>query len=334
MNFFYLGIDHKRASLDKREEAYRQRGEINFFCRHSLADAAVLFTCNRVEIYGAADNKLSASREISLLRERFPGLFGAAYVKDNTIGTLRHALRLASGLQSQLVGESEILKQLSSWLIRELGSSHLGSFWGEVISAAEWIRARSGLDRDSSNIADIILDDLGAKKRIVVIGTGKIAALFAKSKIKGVEVIFVSRKKHKRARRLAKKTGGAAALMNDLQNVVLEADALISATSSPHYVIGRDQILEIMRKRQKDLHVFDLAVPRDIEPGARSVPGVVANDLDDLTANFDKQNIRLLPRIKKAELLIEWKIKMFQKELWKDAFKSWYKTQPAGIKAG
>jgi glutamyl-tRNA reductase len=93
-------------------------------------------------------------------------------------------------------------------------------------------------------------------------------------------------------------------------------------------------MFEISRSRRKDLYIFDLAVPRDIEPGAGNIPGIFIKNIDDLTANFDNHNVKLLPRIKRAELLIEKEIKVLQKEIIKNAVKSWNKAQPAGIETG
>jgi len=109
---------------------------------------------------------------------------------------------------------------------------------------------------------------------------------------------------------------------------------LVSATTSPHYVISLEQMFEIKRRRQKNLYVFDLAVPRDVEPGAENIPGIFVKNIDDLSVIFDKQNIKLLPQIRTAELLIENKIKILEKELIKDAVKNWNKAQPVSIETG
>ena len=334
MNFYYLGIDHKRAALNLREEAYRIRGKIDFFLKHIMTNAAAVFTCNRVEIYGVVEDRHFANKAINLFRKHFPEIFSEAYTEDGNHGTLRHALRLASGLESQIIGEREILEQLNSWAIRLSGEPQLQIFWNRIILAATEIRKTSGLDRDNSDIAEIILNDLSKKQKIVVVGTGKVADLFAQNRTEGTEMIFVARKKHKRAKQLARKAGGTAVLIDNLSDVAKDADVLISATSSPHYVVTLEQMFEINRIRQKDLYVFDLAVPRDIEPGAENIPGIYVTNIDDLSVNFDRQNVKLLPRIERAELLIENKIKILKKEIIQDAFKSRHKARPVGVETG
>ncbi|MFH1552366.1 MAG: hypothetical protein ABID83_01835 [Candidatus Omnitrophota bacterium] len=334
MTFYLIGIDHKTVPLMMREETYRQRQDIHDFWQTAAGEAAVLFTCNRVEIYGVAENRHSAREAITLFQGHFPELFGEAYAENENNGTLRHALRLASGLESQLIGEREILEQLSSWARRLSGNLQLQYFWDRVIRAAKEIRTMSGLEWDNSDVAEIILKDLSKKQKIIVVGTGKIAGLFAEKRTEGIEMIFVARKKHKQAKQLARKAGGTAVLMDDLSDRAADADVLVSATTSPHYVISLEQMFEIRRRRQKDLYVFDLAVPRDIEPGAESIPGIFVKNIDDLAINFDKRNARLLPQIKRAELLIEDKMRTLREELVQDAFKGWHKAQFVGAKTG
>lgn len=334
MNFYYLGIDHKRTSLEKREEAYRMREEIEFFCRHMMTDAAALFTCNRIEVYGVAESEKDAVRDIGLFRDRFPNFYREAYVEYSTRGALRHSLRLATGLESQLIGEKEILKQLRSWSKRLSSNSQLRYFWDKVILNARKIRMTSGFNQVNADIAKIVLKELSESKKIVVVGTGKVADLFAENNTNGIEMIFVARKKHKKAKQLARKASGSAVLVDHLSEEARDADILVSATSSPHYVISLEQMFEISRSRRKDLYIFDLAVPRDIEPGAGNIPGIFIKNIDDLITNFDNHNVKLLPRIKRAELLIEKEIKVLQKETIKNAVKSRYKAQPIGIETG
>lgn len=335
MTFYSIGIDYSTAALDKRERAYKRKENIRSFCRRALADAAVLVTCNRIEIYGAVDDEDAAEYEMGLIKQEFPEVFGKARTHASGEDILRHALRLASGLESQIRGEKEILKQLVSWREKELAGSRLGHFWDKVIKEARKIRIGSGLVATAPNIAEVIVKEFGIKGRVVVIGTGKIASLFAEIKEQDVEMVFVANKNHKKAKQLAGRNGGSAVLIDRLTDVARGADFIISATSSPHYVLSLEQLFEIEKRRgSRELHIFDLAFPRDIEPGAGNMPGISVRDLEKLNSVFEKHNDRSNKDFSGSESLIGPGVEKIYKELKDDEVKSRNQAKPAGIKAG
>ncbi|MFC1479955.1 hypothetical protein ACFL5Y_00710 [Candidatus Omnitrophota bacterium] len=339
MTFYLIGIDHKNAPLMVREETYRQRQDIYDFWQTAAGEAAVLFTCNRVEVYGAARDVSSVKKTINLFRIRFPGLFDRAYVKKGNGEVIHHALRLASGLESLLLGEREIMEQLNSWISQDLFPVPLRKMWMKTLIQAQDIRNKSALDGYVHNIAELVLEDLSLrvgtkeKKKIVIIGTGKIARLFAEKYTPRMDLYFVSRKKHSKARRLAEKAGGTAVLMKDLSGVLSAADTVISATSSPHYVLRKHQLIPIIEKREKDLYIYDLAVPRDIEPDIKNIKGALVRNLDDLVPLFEKNNRNLFRHVQRAEFLIEEAMKILKEEGDIDAHPAWDAAQLAGVNA-
>ncbi|MBU4312634.1 MAG: hydroxymethylbilane synthase [Candidatus Omnitrophica bacterium] len=282
MILYLIGIDHKSATIQEREPLYRRRSEITDFWKGIGEDHVALFTCNRIELYGISEDIFSVSRAIGLFQERFPEFSEYSYVKEGRDEVIEHAFRLACGLESRIIGEKEILKQLDSWIKEDSFPLIWKNIWSEVLDRAKHIRASSGLDSVKNNIAKIVFKDLGFKKNIVIIGTGKIAQIFSENKPLGVNLYFVARKKHKKAKRLAKESGGSAVLLDDLGKLLLGADAVISATSSPHYVLRKEHFLDILQKRNRPLFLYDLAVPRDIEPGVGRIPGIFLQNLDDL----------------------------------------------------
>ena len=304
MILYLIGIDYRSAPISLREPIYRRRSEIVSFCRDTGEEISALFTCNRIELYGISENIFQAARSIKLFQERFPHVFELSYVKQGTEEVIEHALRLACGLESQIAGEEEITQQLNSWVSQDSFSWVSREIWNEILVRAEDIRIKSGLKGVKDNIAKIIFKDLEGQKKMVVIGTGKIARVFSENKPAGVSLYFAARKKHKRATRLARQAGAKAILLDDLPDAFLRADAVISATSSPHYVLKKGHFLDISKKRQRPLYVYDLAVPRDVEPDAGKVPGIFLQNLDDLDPVFKEHNKALDSHIKKAELLI------------------------------
>lgn len=307
MTFYLLGIDYNHVPLFVREEAYRRRRELEEYFRDK---APVLFTCNRTEVYGIAENGFEAEKEIHLAKEAFPLVFGSAYSEYETQEVVLHALRLATGLKSQLVGERQILKQLKAWISESAMHPDLERMWKKVMDEAEEIRMKTGLDSEY-DISRIVMEDLTDKmhlkkrKTIVIVGTGKVAELFAESNNGKHDLYFVSRKNHSRARRLAKVSGGEVVKREDLFKVLKDADVLVSATRSPHYVIKKKDLIFIMKGRERPLHIYDLAVPRDIEHTAWDVKDLYLNDMDTLGEVFDRVNRRKLLNARKAYREIE-----------------------------
>ncbi|NQT33336.1 MAG: hypothetical protein HQ594_06680 [Candidatus Omnitrophica bacterium] len=310
MTFYLIGIDHKTVRLSVREGAHKVRRRIERFLREDMeGKASILFTCNRVEVYGIGEDFLEAKENISLICEAFPEVFKDAYTEYGTHKVLVHALRLAIGLESQLLGEKEIMKQLKSWTGKGELNQHLKVMWGKVLKGAEVIRRATGLEGES-NIARIVMEDISGKlssngkTAIAIIGTGKVAELFAKENNGLYDLYFIARKKHSKARRLAKLSGGSAEVKEDLLDAIGSVDVLISATSSPHYVLKKRELLSALKKRNKAFYIYDLAVPRDIEPDVWDTNGLYLDDIDTLSPKFRKEGDKFLHEAALADILI------------------------------
>lgn len=134
MTFFCLGLDHKRATIDIREAVYFRRKEINsFWADRGGKDTATLYTCNRFEVYGVAENEFEAWAKVSLFKERFGGLFDNNYAMYGAENVLAHLSSLAAGLESQVRGELQIEKQLVSWSRKEGFPASLARIAGEAL---------------------------------------------------------------------------------------------------------------------------------------------------------------------------------------------------------
>ena len=310
MVLYLIGVDYNTANLKVREDIYKLRDEITCLWQAPGQEKAVLFTCNRIELYGLAGDIFLASSEIEKFRERFSLVFKHSYVKQGSQEVIEHALRLAVGLESQVKGEREILEQLRRWIRQEPFPRTLKRIWTEVLISSEEIRSGSDLNDRNNNIAGIIFDDLDKRfeqkqeKEIAVIGTGKVAQIFAENNRDGINLHFVARRKLNRAQRLARRSGGKAILPEGLGGLILSVDAMVSATSSPHRVLNHGHFSNIGARRKPPLYLYDLAMPRDVAPDVKDIPGVFLQDLDDLGVVFRRHNKELDGCIKKAELLI------------------------------
>ena len=311
MYFYLTGIDYRRAPIEVRDEIYRQRKAISdFWSVNDPHGSAVLMTCNRIEIYGAARYADNAFGHISRFAESFPNFAKYAYVKYGEAEVFRHALRLAVGLESQIKGEGQILEQLKRWR-RDIPQGNINDLWARAISLVQKIRAASGLDGYNSNIAALVFEDirkkLNSKKRyeVIVIGTGKIAELIARYKSPEARLIFVAHKNYIKALALAGESGGEALYLKDLPQLLSKADVLICATASPHCIIRTEHLGARTIGRGNPLHIYDLSIPRSVEPKIAQVEGVFLQNLDDLGDIFYRHNESVREEVELASGLIE-----------------------------
>lgn len=313
MYFYLIGIDYKTAPLGVRENFYRQRLKIIDFWR--VKEAASLFTCNRIEIYGISNNTDTAFGYFAEFIQIFPGFFKYAYIKYGEKEVFQHALRLASGLESQLQGELQIYQQLDNWQRQEYLPFALDELWGKVLSLAKDIRSQSGLNEEENNIARVLYDDLNnyfksaQTVEIIVVGTGKIAELLARYRQPRMHLNFVAHKNYQKAIDLARIAQGKVFLLKDLSGLVSRADVLISATSSPHYVLKRGDFF----RAPHPFYIYDLALPRDTEPSVRDLPGIFLSNLDDLTRVIRQFNQGNQEKIQLASRLIAEAISGYRK---------------------
>jgi len=306
------------------------RHQIRVFWKKQPGESEVLFTCNRVEVYAAAKDLLTINRNRLLFKNLFSGVFGNAYVNIGNETVLRHFLRVATGLESQFVGEAQIVNQLEEWMNKEGFSDSIKTFLKEALDRGREIRKSIDQSENLSgeDIADVVIKDAAFKlngfsgKKLIVIGTGKIAQLFGEKRIEGADIYFASRKKHSRVRQISEKAGGQAILMKELGHHIETADVIVSATSSPHYILKEDHIREPLNKRETDLHMYDLAVPRDIEPSIGKLQKIHLKNIDDLNIRIKERNDQVREYVSLAENLIENVLDDPGRGVGRDAYKS------------
>ena len=142
-------------------------------------------------------------------------------------------------------------------------------------------------------------------REIVIIGTGKIAELFARHRPSKAHITFVAHKNYQKAETLAKYSGGETLPLQDLPRIITKAAAVISATSSPHYILKKEHFNNYPVRRERPLYVYDLAIPRDAEPEIGAIAGVLLQNLDDLGHIFSRYNEFRRERVELASRLIE-----------------------------
>jgi len=294
MTFYLIGIDHKIAPIDIREAVYWKREKIaEFWADYTACRIAVFSTCNRMEIYGIAKNTPEAKEAVSIFKKRFSEYFADSYIIYGEKNIFRHLVRLAAGLESQIKGELQIFSQLGTWAGREDFPQALGRLVHEALLAGLEIRTRASLNRPENNIAALLYKNLLEHNQsdnllnIAVVGTGKIAELLAHYKPQGTRLYFAAHKNIIKAQELARISQGTALWLKELPGLLLNADVLISASSCPHMVFNKNYFLKIAALRDRELYIYDLAVPRNVSPDVKSVNGVILKNIDEAILNVD-----------------------------------------------
>ncbi len=291
MNFYLIGIDYKSAPIDTRESVYRQRVIISqfWFQRHSR-QAASLVTCNRYEIYVATDQTEKLKISVDIFKKQFSEFLRYGYEKRGYAEVLRHLVRLGTGLISQIKGELQILQQLKAWAQQKELPKPLYDVLEKAIFLAEEIRLRAGLNSKTDNIATLVVRDIlqafpeNKNLKIVIAGTGKIAELFVVYKPPRAKIYFAAHKNFIKAQKLAISASGEAVFFDKLPQLLLEADILISATTSPHIIFTHEYFSRISNLRKNKLYIYDLAIPRDVSPSVKGLSGIVLKNVDDMAS--------------------------------------------------
>jgi glutamyl-tRNA reductase len=297
MNFYLIGIDHRKAPISIREAVYWKRAEVaGFLAKLPAGRAAILSTCSRFEIYGVTKDPFNAGVIVDLLKDKFRPLFNNTYTIYSQEKVLKHLVRLAAGLESQIRGELQIYSQLGAWAGQDNFPPKIAGLVHDALLAAHDVRMKNGLNKPDNNIAvfvyEKILSEIHPNKllNIAVVGTGKIAELFAAYKPQGVRLYFAAHKNISKAEGLAHKAQGKALFLKELPEYLKTADVLISATASPHRVFDKNYFLKIAVSRKQELYIYDLALPRDVAPGVKDIDGIILKNIDEVFINVDLKN--------------------------------------------
>ncbi len=299
MVFVVCGLNHKTAPLNIREKfALAASNDSNILHRFTddldVDEAAVLFTCNRTEIYcNTTDPKIiipwiSTEKDIPINE-------ASSYFYSHTEeSAIKHLLRVGSGLDSMMLGEPQILGQIKKAysLASQAGTigSNLDSIFQYVFQACKKIRSTSGIGKNPISIAYAAAQLVGnffqnyANLNVFIIGSGDTSALVAKYLYQsGVRKFIVTSRTQEKAEILSAELQGKTVPIINFSEHLANADVIISATSCPLPFINKDMINNALVKRNnKPMFLLDLAVPRDIEADVTTIPNVYLYNIDNL----------------------------------------------------
>ncbi|MGH2544840.1 MAG: glutamyl-tRNA reductase, partial [Ardenticatenaceae bacterium] len=303
MHILLTGLNHRGAPLEARERisfSKEQLPEALAQLKERMGEALILSTCNRTEVYSATENPEKAARQIRQFVAEFHGLDAEAvspYLYDYTDSrAVHHLFRVSSGLDSMIVGESQILGQVRDALRAASESQSVGvslvGFFHAAVRVGRRVREETGVGRNALSIsyagvqlAQRILKDLRGLQ-VLLVGAGEAGRLVANAlRTVGVGDLVIANRTLSRAEELARELGGRAIPFADLSEMLTTSDIMIAATDSPEYVLTHDLVASAIAARSKrPLFLFDLAVPRDIDPQVASLDGVELFNIDDLSA--------------------------------------------------
>jgi glutamyl-tRNA reductase len=300
-----LGISHKTAPVALRERVAFTEQEATEFALQAadtpeVREAVVISTCNRTEVYLVVGDPVRAESDVlGLLAGRAairPTELAEAIYSPRNCDAARQLYRVTAGLESMIVGEAEIQGQVKRAHEAAMRAGCTGPLSNRLFAAALTTgkRVRTETDIGSSRVSipsvavDLALSVLDGleDRHVVVLGAGETSELTARALAEqGAGTIFVANRHADRALSLAQRFGGKVVGLDGLPDQLLLADIVLSSTSSPHPIVGRDELEQVMAERQeRPLLLIDIAVPRDIEATCGELQGVSLYDIDDLQA--------------------------------------------------
>ncbi|HWF35924.1 MAG TPA: glutamyl-tRNA reductase [Solirubrobacteraceae bacterium] len=301
-----VGLDHSTAAIDLRERVAFADGaiapalaQLTDGADPLLEQAAILSTCNRVELYGAVRARRSQEELMSFLA-RYHGLephelTGRVYVHRGD-EVAHHLAATSAGMHSLVIGEAQIQGQVRQALEHAVAAGTAGTelrrLFEAALSAGRQVRSRTALARGVASVPhasiDFVRQRLGTLSRstVLLIGAGTTGELAAKHLSKhGVRDLLVLGRDRARAARLAERYGGRAVTSDQLGEALARADVVITSTGAPHVIVHRDELEAALADRgvnSQPLLLIDLAVPRDVDPAVAGLAGVEVYTIDDL----------------------------------------------------
>ena len=327
-----LGISHQTAELAVRERLALPEGRsasvLREIVRHDeIHEAVAISTCNRTEMYLVTGDSVEAESAALASMARHAGirpteLMSAIYsLRDDD--AVRHLFEVASGLDSMIVGEAEVQGQVKRAyelaLVEGVTGPISNRLFRDALAAGKRARTETSISRAQTSVSSVAVElaraALGDLERssVLVIGAGENGELAARAfHDRGVPAVFVANRRYDRAIGLAQRFGGKAVRFEDMLPRLLETDIVISSTASPHQIVGREDLAEVMEHRQgRPLLVIDIAVPRDIDPAVRDVPGVTLYDMDDLQRQVAQNLSSREAEARRARTIVEEEVERF-----------------------
>ena len=325
MRLLVLGLNHKTAPVALRERFALSKEKVRRGLQHlgeydPLHEAVIVSTCNRSEIYAMAADETTG---MDAIRQFWADMTGHRENIDDYLYTfvdeacMRHLFRVASSLDSLVIGEGQILSQVKDAyaLAHSAGttSTVLNTLFHRAITTGKRVRTETRIAFNAVSVSyaavELARDILGTLENssALIFGAGKMAELTAENlQGRGVKKIYVANRHRKNAEEMAARFGGEAVDFDAGLEAVPDADIVVTSTGAPHYVIHSWDTQRAMRARGgRPLVFIDIAVPRDVDPEVSDIQGVTVYNIDDLEEVVDEHKQERQKEAHQAEAIIE-----------------------------
>lgn len=333
MKLFCVGLSHHQTKVETREQ-FTGDAETKARLRNAgCIEVLVLSTCNRVEVYGAADKDIDtveiarclAGTDAALVLEEA----STSFYRHEGDACVTHLFRVASGIDSMVVGETEILGQVKKAYEAAHSSGTAGPFlhrlFQRAFRVAKQVRTHTEITRGSVSVGSVAVDLAGkifgelGQRKVLVLGAGETSERTARALVsRGVSDLRVSNRSIERAHQLAATIGGQVVAFESWTQQCAEVDILITSTSSETPLLHPENLHPILRERlDRPLFIIDIAVPRDVHPGVNELEGVFLYDIDSLQSVADQSILLRKQKIASAESIIAEHVGDFRKRVFR-----------------
>ncbi len=309
MSIVAIGLSHRTAPVTVRERFAFDQARIPAILQvlrdsHIVDEAVILSTCNRVEIYAATSlepgKAFAELHQFLITTHDYRDPLTDEIYKLCEPHSVEHLFKVASGLDSMVLGETEILGQLKTAYDLALQHKHTGGrlnkAFQRAFNTAKHIRTETGIQRGSVSVGSVAVElaekifSTLADRHVLVIGAGDTSEKTARSLLsRGAKSIIVTNRSPEKALALAAELGGRTVPFDDWTGEFANIDIVISSTSAPGYILDRARLAPLLKLRQnRPLLLIDIAVPRDIHPAVSELDNVYLYNVDDLKAIADE----------------------------------------------
>jgi glutamyl-tRNA reductase len=334
MHLTLVGLSHKTAPVEIREKltfpAHRQEEALSLLlATPDVAEAVVLSTCNRTEIYAVtAVGSDGPGAIVDFLADYHDldrhDLVRYLYFSEGE-AVVRHLFRVVASLDSMVIGEAQILGQVKEAYEHAFSNDSAGRIFNKLFrqsfEVGKRVRSETDIGENAVSIsyaavelAKRVFDNLSGRT-VLILGAGKMSELTAKHLVSnGVKTVLVANRTYERAEELACRFCGLAIRYEELFERMREADILISSTAATHYVLGKEQVASAMCGRKGNpLFLIDIAVPRDIDPEVNELDDVFLYDIDDLNGVVESNLEERMREARRAEEIIAEEMVAFER---------------------
>ncbi|HZJ22865.1 MAG TPA: glutamyl-tRNA reductase [Anaerolineales bacterium] len=334
MSILSLGLNHLSTPVHLRERLIFNEEQIRSslsrlncgYLSANMAEMVILSTCNRIELYVVSNQDTFTELETFLSElhgvERDEFIRHLYHHKDMDVA--RHLFNVASGLDSLVVGEPQILGQVTRALEMARGQNTVGPILNRLfqsaVHAGKRARTETGISRNPTSVSSLaaslsqrVVHHI-AEAQIVILGAGEMAELAVEALLKrGANRILVVNRTLERAYSLAHRWGAQATTFENLNAALASADIVIASTGAPHTIVTTEIVNQIMQARQqRPLVLIDIAVPRNIDPKTAHISYVRLYDIDNLKAQLEHSLAERMAEVPQVKFILEEELSQFE----------------------